>query len=130
MRYLVVFNGVMAEALSLPETLWDLLCVAIWVDTSIEGQVPVYLGEGLRTVHVGLPYRATGLGTVTALMIDWACRGKTQEHKENHIQSISVEPDSHSFHPNTYCVGSLDRVLPLRMNGDLATCLFLSRMWM
>ena len=120
----------MAEALSLPETLWDLLCVAIWVDTSIEGQVPVYLGEGLRTVHVGLPYRATGLGTVTALMIDWACRGKTQEHKEYHIQSISVEPDSHSFHPKTYCVGSLDRVLPLRMNGDLATCLFLSRMWM
>lgn len=75
-RYLIVFNGVMAEALSLPETLWDLLCVAIWVDTSVEGQVPVYLGEGLRTVHVGLPYRATGLGTVTALMIDWAYRGK------------------------------------------------------
>lgn len=73
-RYLVVFHSVVAKALSLSKALWDLLCVAIWVDTSVEGQVPVYLGEGLRTVHVGFPYRTTRLGTVTALMVDWACR--------------------------------------------------------
>lgn len=79
-RYLVVFNSVVAEALSLSKALWDLLCVTIWVDTMVEGQVSVYLREGLRTVHVGLPYRATGLGTVTALMVDWACGGQTHKH--------------------------------------------------
>lgn len=77
LKYLVVFNSVVAETLSLSKALWDLLRIMIWVDTCIEGQVPVYLGEGLRTVHVGLPYRTTRLGTVTALMVDWACRGKT-----------------------------------------------------
>lgn len=75
-RYLIVFNGVMTEALSLSKALGDLLCVTIWVDTSIESQVPVYLREGLRTMHVCLPYRTTRLRTVTALMVDRSCRGQ------------------------------------------------------
>lgn len=77
-KYLVVFNSVMAEALSLSEALWDLLCITVWVHTCIEGQVSVYLGEGLRAVHEGLPYRTTGLGTFTTLMVDRAYRRNAQ----------------------------------------------------
>lgn len=80
MVHLVVFDGIMAEALSLSKALRDFLCVTIWVDTRVKGQVLVYLGDDLRAVHIGLPYRTTRLGTVTALMVDWACKGETQEH--------------------------------------------------
>lgn len=73
-NHLVVFDGVVAEALPLSEALWDLLCVTIWVDTRVKGQVPLYLCERLRAVHVGLPRRAALLGTVASLVIDRACR--------------------------------------------------------
>ena len=55
MVYLVVFDRIMAEALPLSKALWDLVSITIRVNTSVKGQVPVYLGEGLRAVHVGLP---------------------------------------------------------------------------
>lgn len=73
-NHLVVFDGVVAEALPLSEALWDLLCVTIWVDTRVKGQVPLYLCEGRRAVHVGLPRRAALPGTVASLVIDRACR--------------------------------------------------------
>lgn len=69
LKYLVVFYSVVAQALSLSKAVWDLLCVAICVDACVEGKVPVYLWEGLRTVHMGLPLRATMLRTVTALVV-------------------------------------------------------------
>ena len=88
--YLVVFDGVVAEALPLSKAQWDLLSVTIRVHTLVKRQVPVYLGEGLRTVHVGLPYRTTGLGTVTALVVDRACGGQTQTHHQD-LSQIQIK---------------------------------------
>lgn len=72
-KYLIVFNCVVAEALALAKALRDLLRVTIRVDGGERRQVPVYLGERVGTVHVGLPNRTTGLGTVATLVINWAC---------------------------------------------------------
>lgn len=77
----------MAEALPLSKALRDLLCVSIWVDMRKESQVPVDLGEGVGTVHVGLPHCTTGLGTLTALVVDWACGGTTDRITTN-LQDI------------------------------------------
>lgn len=78
-RYPVVFNSVVTEALPLSEALRDLLRIEIQVNARVEGQVPVYLREGLRTVHVGLPDRTTWLGTVAAFVVDWACGCENKE---------------------------------------------------
>lgn len=76
-KYLVVFDGVVAQALPLPEPLWDLLSIAVRIDAPEVRQILVYLGEGLRTVHVGLPNRTARLRTVTAFMINRTCKGRT-----------------------------------------------------
>lgn len=114
LKYLIVFNRVVAEALTLAEALRDLLGVPIWVNAGEHRQVPVYLGEGVRTVHVGLPNRTTGLRTVTTLMANWAW-GKKKEKRQ--CQSF-------------FFAGILCFRLPSIMNGEFATCSFLSRMWM
>lgn len=69
--YLVVFDCVVAEALSLSETLGHLQGVAVWVHPGEQGKVLLYLGEGHRALHVLLPHRTTGLGTVTTIMVHW-----------------------------------------------------------
>lgn len=69
LKYLVVFYSVVAQALSLSKAVRDLLRIAICIDACVEGKVPVYLWEGLGTVHMGLPLRATMLRTVTALVV-------------------------------------------------------------
>lgn len=71
-KYLIVFYSVVAQTLSLSKALGDLLGVEIRIHTGIESQVPVYLWEGLRTVHVSLPLSAAVLWTVTALMVNRA----------------------------------------------------------
>lgn len=72
LKYLIVFNSVVAEALTLAEALRDLLRITIWINTREHWQVPVYLGERVGTAHVGLPNRTARLGTVTTLVINWA----------------------------------------------------------
>lgn len=64
----------MAEALTLAKALRDLLRDTIGINIRERRQVPVYLREGVGTAHVGLPNRTTGLGTVTALVVNWACK--------------------------------------------------------
>lgn len=72
LKYLIVFNCVVAEALTLAKALRDLLRDTIGIDIRERWQVPVYLREGVGTTHVGLPNRTTGLGTVTTLVVNWA----------------------------------------------------------
>lgn len=71
-KYLIVFYCVVAQTLPLSEALGDLLGVEIRIHTREESQVPVYLWEGLRTVHASLPLSTALLRTVTALMVNWA----------------------------------------------------------
>lgn len=71
-KYLIVFYCVVAETLPLSEALGDLLGVEIRIHTRVESQVPVYLWEGLRTVHESLPLSAALLRAVTALVVNRA----------------------------------------------------------
>lgn len=74
--YLIVFDGVVTQTLSLSKPLRNFFCNLIWVNNRKICQISLNLWNGLRAVHLFQPCTAFLLRAVTVFMVNRSCWDK------------------------------------------------------